>query len=77
MSSKCPDHPGTLKYALDKLQLSTETKLVSFLNTIKTFDYPNCSDFQYIDAGAKLNPVAIAESLNEIHEPKVSLTMRP
>ncbi|WP_131796102.1 hypothetical protein [Legionella lansingensis] len=66
MSSKCPDHPSTLKYAIAKLEIGATTPLVSFLNTIKTFE--EHQNFRYIDAGPTLNHKAITEKLNEIHE---------
>lgn len=66
MSSKCPEHSGTLKYALDKLQLNPETKLVSFLNTIKTFDCPPYHySFKYVDAGTVLNLDIVRNHLEE------------
>ncbi|ARH01236.1 hypothetical protein [Legionella micdadei] len=69
MSSKCPDHPGTLAYALAKLEVHPETTLISFLNSIQQFEgHPN---FQYISAGATLNPQMIFSQLKGVQE-KVS-----
>lgn len=57
MSSKCTEHPDTLKYALKKLEIGEEDHVVSFLNTIKAYDHPH---FLYIDPGKDLEKVAEA-----------------
>lgn len=67
MSSKCPDHLGTLNYALEKLKykLSSDTQLVSFLNTIKTFDHEGNYPFKYVDTGQALKLDLVANHLEE------------
>lgn len=63
MSSKSPQHPGTLKYALERLKPSPVVPVISFLNTIKQWDHPN---FQYVDAGPSLNYLAVTAKLKEV-----------
>ena len=62
MSSKCPDHPGTLNYALQKLGIDKDTPVVSFLNSIQTFPHPN---FKYIKAEQVLDPNVLMNQLVE------------
>ncbi|MCE0723742.1 MULTISPECIES: hypothetical protein [Legionella] len=63
MSSKCTEHPDTLKYALKKLKIDKEDHVISFLNTIKAYDHPH---FSYVDPGKDLEKVAeTVESLQE------------
>lgn len=54
MSSKCTEHPDTLKYALNKLKIESHDQIISFLNTIKEYDHPN---FCYADPGKDLEKV--------------------
>ena len=64
MSSMCPDHTGTLKYAVKKLQLNADTRFVSFLNTVKVMD---CPQFKYVDAGSVLSLELVINHLEENH----------
>ncbi|KTD68275.1 MULTISPECIES: hypothetical protein [Legionella] len=54
MTSKCTEHPDTLKYALKKLKVGEDDLVISFLNTIKEFAHP---DFKYVDPGKELEKV--------------------
>ncbi|CAM3127813.1 Uncharacterised protein [Legionella steigerwaltii] len=54
MSSKCTEHPDTLKYALKKLKTTEDDLVVSFLNTIQKFEHPG---FSYVDPGKDLEKV--------------------
>lgn len=65
MTSKCTGHPDTLKYALEQLKVDDCEHLVSFLNTIKSFEHPK---FSYSEAGANLEHVmGILEECNRSH----------
>jgi hypothetical protein len=69
MSSKCTEHPDTLKYAASKLELSSDDLVVSFLNTIKKFDH---TQFSYVDPGKDLEKVK--DTLESLVQAKISLS---
>lgn len=62
MSSKCEQHPDTLKYAFTELKVGKEDNVISFLNTIQKYEHDH---FAYVDAGKNLEKVtaSLDESL--------------
>ncbi|HHT0591812.1 TPA: hypothetical protein ACTXXA_000766 [Legionella anisa] len=65
MSSKCTEHPDTLKYALEKLKIDKDDHVISFLSTIKAYDHPH---FSYVDPGKDLEKVV--ETVDSLQESK-------
>ena len=73
VNSKAVEHSDTLAYALGHLDIDEDDHVISFLNTVKTFDLPK---FNYIDAGKSLQIEAIIEAINNISTPSAGMSMR-
>lgn len=68
MFSQCEQHPDTLRYAFNKLEISLDQPIISFLNSIQQVD--QATDFTYIPADPILNADKVIEVLSSLHEQK-------
>jgi len=67
MYSQCEQHPDTLQWAVNKLEISLDQPVISFLNTIKTIEH--ATDFTYVPADSVLDVDKVIETLNKLHRP--------
>jgi hypothetical protein len=67
MYSQCEQHPDTLQWAINKLEIRLDQPVISFLSTIQSID--NVTDFTYTQADPTLDVDKVIETLNTLHRP--------